>query len=295
VQRAWYLNLDADLELGTRGHYHPSNKLIEQVKARRSALASLVAGESVLDMGQPLGPLTPTPDIVLCWSPTPSALRWLSARAAVTPPAPPVSVLQRVNHRHFVFDLHQWPHRRLIDEHELQELETQPPDAARGWRLKRNFGFAGKGQRVIRPPTTPDDRRWVSDSLRAGPLLCEPNYELVAEYTAHGYIDREGLIAGGICQQRCDAYGQVTGIERVQVSDALAGPLNQMRERLAEGLWTAGYWGPFGFDAFTYRNETGVMLNPLSDVNARFSLGWSVGMGSERERSLQRMTSQLPT
>lgn len=286
--RAWYLNLDADRELSILGHYHSSKKLIEQEKAKRGALASLVGGESVLDRLAPLGKLTPTPDLVLCWSPTPSALRWLAARDAVTPPAPSLSVLQRVNHRHFVFELHDWPERTLLDTPALAKLESVPPSGANGWRLKRHFGFAGKGQRVIRSLLTPDDRRWLTDSLRAGPLLCEPNYELIAEYTAHGYVDGEGLIAGGLCQQRCDTYGQVTGIERVSPDAATAQALNAMRERLAEALWAAGYWGPFGFDAFSYPSANGVRLNPLSDVNARFSLGWSIGMGPERERALQR-------
>jgi hypothetical protein len=288
VQRAWYPNLDADREFGTRGTYQSSQKLLAQAAAQRCALQLLTQGERLLEPSQPATPLQPMPDVVLCWSPTPSALRWLGARGASTTAAPPLHVLKRVNHRHFVFELEVLPGRYRFEPHDLQSLAEKPPDGARGWRLKRSFGFAGKGQRVVRWPLTADDERWLQDSLREGPLLCEPNFELEAEFSAHGYVDERGLIAGAVCQQVCDAWGQVVSIERASPAPEIARALLLMQARLAEALLGAGYFGPFGFDAYLYRGANGPKLNPLSDVNARFSLGWSVGMGQQREVALQR-------
>ena len=54
----------------------------------------------------------------------------------------------------------------------------------------------------------------------------------------------------------------------------------------AESLRSIGYFGPFGIDAFVFRSERGEHLNPLSDLNARFTLGWSTGMGEKREEAL---------
>ena len=61
-----------------------------------------------------------------------------------------------------------------------------------------------------------------------------------------------------------------------------------VRERLApesSGAWrarcaAAGYFGPFGVDAYTYRDRlaraTCDLLQPRSEVNARYSMGFAL-------------------
>ena len=52
------------------------------------------------------------------------------------------------------------------------------------------------------------------------------------------------------------------------------------RERVASALRQAGYFGPFGIDGYTYRGPGGaVCLQPRSEINARYSMGFAVGMG----------------
>jgi len=42
----------------------------------------------------------------------------------------------------------------------------------------------------------------------------------------------------------------------------------------AEHLHSSGYFGPAGIDAFSYRDEKGVMqFNPLCEINARVTMG----------------------
>jgi hypothetical protein len=52
---------------------------------------------------------------------------------------------------------------------------------------------------------------------------------------------------------------------------------------VAQALLEAGYFGPFGIDAFRWVDRAGVeRFNPRCEINARYSMGWAVGMGSRR-------------
>ncbi|HEU5073060.1 MAG TPA: hypothetical protein VFU02_02790, partial [Polyangiaceae bacterium] len=75
---------------------------------------------------------------------------------------------------------------------------------------------------------------------------------------------------------------------RVLDRDELTQSLEQAATTVASYLVRLGYFGPFGVDAFSWCSATGVLLNPVSDVNARFTLAWATGMGALRERALQR-------
>jgi len=50
---------------------------------------------------------------------------------------------------------------------------------------------------------------------------------------------------------------------------------------VASALKSAGYVGPFGLDAFRWRAVSGELhFHALSEINARFTLGWACGMQS---------------
>lgn len=53
-----------------------------------------------------------------------------------------------------------------------------------------------------------------------------------------------------------------------------------MRPRRRSGA--AGYFGPFNVDAFVWRDGGGAHLQPRSEVNARYSMGWSARTGATR-------------
>ena len=51
----------------------------------------------------------------------------------------------------------------------------------------------------------------------------------------------------------------------------------------SRGLREAGYFGPFGVDAFAWEDELGARrFQPRCEVNARYSMGWAAGMGALR-------------
>jgi len=50
-------------------------------------------------------------------------------------------------------------------------------------------------------------------------------------------------------------------------------------EHAAGALSDAGYFGPFGVDAYFWRTGSGALrFNPLGELNARYTMGFSVGM-----------------
>ena len=49
---------------------------------------------------------------------------------------------------------------------------------------------------------------------------------------------------------------------------------------MAGALLPAGYFGPFGVDAYTYRGRAGAsVFQPRSEINARYSMGFAAGWG----------------
>jgi hypothetical protein len=152
---------------------------------------------------------------------------------------------------------------------------------------KRPFGFAGRGQRRVPEEPSADDVRWVADSLGTGGLLIEPAVEIASEYSIHGYVDSKGVVTGASCRFSTDSAGSPSPVELAERDPPRDRALGESARLVAEHLFRAGYFGPFGVDAFEYRNG-GVHLNALSEVNARFTLGWSTGMGSARDAVLER-------
>jgi len=89
-------------------------------------------------------------------------------------------------------------------------------------------------------------------------------------------------VLGDVTVQRCDEHGAWVFSEQARPTDLgddeqLA--LRRETARAAEALHAAGYFGPFGVDAYRYRDDAGALcFNPRSEVNARYSMGWGVGM-----------------
>lgn len=286
-ERVWWLNLDADIELSRPNQYATSRVIAEQLAQQRERLEWLVCGERVVDARALRGQYTGA--LAWCWCPTPSALAALEKLGLESASAPPLEVLQRVNDRRFQM--------RFASVPELERAFVEPGDALDwlaspgAWRLKRAHGFAGKGQRVVRQPLSEDDQRWIRDSAERG-FLRERQLELREEWALHAWVDAAGLLLGQPCRQWCDGWGRVVRLERARLAREPARALSESAEQVARALTEAGYFGPFGIDAFSAETAYGSTFNALGEINARFSLGWSIGMGELREEALQRGASR---
>jgi hypothetical protein len=278
VSFAWLLNLDAEEELERPGAHTPSARVRERIEALRSHLEPLLRGGVVVTEGARADGLTGR-----AWCPTPSALARLARAGATLPPAPALEVLRRVNHRRFSFDLgDDLPGAAFV----TTLAEVRAIAVERGtWLLKLPFGFAGRGRIVIPPgPMSADLEVRIGRALAGGEgAQLEPLVARREDFALHGFLDVSGrLTTGSLSRQRIDERGAWQGTELTTDAD-VEPKLRDELPRAAEALRVAGYFGPFGIDAFTWAAEDGtVHLQRRTEINARYSMGWAVGMGDSR-------------
>jgi hypothetical protein len=286
VAHAWLLNFDVEDELAS-GSAHTTPRAVE---GRFRALADkavglVVPGDVVLWPGVRAEGL-----VGRAWCPTPLALARIAGAGARVPCAPSLDVLRRVNHRRFSADLGQTlpGARYVIARQELDQTLRARPGL---WILKRPFGFAGRGRlKIDAAPLSAlsgREQRWIEASFATGEgLQVEPWVRRERDFALHGYVGRAGAVLGVPTEQRCDAAGAWVSSERAG-RGALSGSehdaLVHAARASADALAAAGYFGPFGVDAYRFVGDSGAAeLNPRSEINARYSMGWAVGMGEVR-------------
>lgn len=224
------------------------------------------------------------------WCPTPRALRLLERAGARVPEAPPLDVLRRVNHRAFSAALGQsLPGARFVTRMDEAEEALSAPSCTGTWLLKRAFGFAGRGVRRVRPgPLSQADRAWVRASLAPGlGLSVEPLVQRLLDLGQHGFVARDGgLTLGEVTVQQVDASGTWRGSARADEGAFTRDEREALHRALVESgeaLREAGYFGPFGVDAFRWLDPDGqTRFEPRCEINARYSMGWAMGMGDRR-------------
>lgn len=295
--RVWVLNLDAEHELEAGRGYAPTRHLAAIVaRESRRLIGSLVApGDLVLGPDEPRGAererLRGLEGRV--WSPTPLALARLAAAGVQVPEAPPVEVLRRVNARPFAAEVRESLGGASFMKRVLGDLEgvlaALATPAADGWLVRRTFGAAGRGRRRIAAGSpTAAERAWLVASLRRGPLVIEPWVAVTREYTRSAWVTRGGaVLISPPCFQETTSAGAWTRTalaERGAVPREDDAALEAAAQAAGEALARAGYFGPFGIDAFRHRASRGEVLNPLSEINARFTMDWVPAMAESSGR-----------
>jgi phosphoribosylaminoimidazole carboxylase (NCAIR synthetase) len=275
----WILNLDAEAELERPDGYNPTAKMAALVAELAPAAAGLLGPD---DERLTPGVAPRRGQIGKAWCPTPRAQRLLRQAGARPEPAPPLAVLRKVNHRRFCFDLgFTLPESRFCDSGTEALAELERCAGGGPWLVKRPFGFAGRGQRRITAVPIADDRRWLhSEGSRDG-LLIEPFVDIVRELAIHGFLSQNGeLTLGRVCEQRCDAQRAWQSTRLAEnLGSATSEQLTNAAERTADALRGEGYFGPFGIDAYENRDAEGALrLNPLGEINARYTMGYAIGM-----------------
>jgi len=290
TRRAWLLNLGAEVELeDARRTLGASERArLPELALRLSALVfpddALLFGLEG-EVGQAEGARG------IAWLPTPRALAALSRAGASAPESPSYEVLRAVNDRRFSLSLGQTlpGQREVTGVAELREALAAPSPSGGNWLLRRPHGFAGRGRRRVREAEVLGAALpWIEASLRHfGALVVEPWVERVADFGMHGYLSRDGMVWLG------EPTFQETAPDGTWISTrpARAGELGREETDLlaasasqaGAALSAAGYFGPFGVDAFRWRDERGALqFNPRCEINARYSMGWGIGMGSSR-------------
>jgi hypothetical protein len=275
---AWVLNLDAELELARPGfEYVPRRKLLEQLATHgQGSRALLGAGDALVAPGVTLGA-----DFVgRAWCPTPLALSALLAVGVTPEPHPEASVLRRVNHRLFAFEAGGGlPEQRYFTER--APLEALLRRAERPWLCKRPMAFAGRGQMRFYGPISDKQWSWLDVSLAQDGLIVEPLVTPTLELSLHGFIWRDGRAElGRICVQQVTERGVFRGVRlaapgELQSVDERA--LFAQGERISGLLHAAGYFGPFGIDAYRYELAGQSAFCALGEINARYTMSFVEG------------------
>jgi hypothetical protein len=285
ARHAWVLNLDADLELGAGAGYEPTRSVRLSMKphVERLAASLLGPGDVLVDESSPALSAAGLPGRAFC--PTARALDVLRRAGADPEPHPSVDVLRRVNSRAFASSLGStMPGAAFVTALDAARsiLVTEPP-VGTAWRAKHAFGMTGRNQRVIRPSVSEPDLAFVRAGLTRGGVQIEPHVAIEGEYAIHGVIAADGSFRIGVLvRQRCDARGAWMSTEPIASSGETLGDIpDRMGEeahRVAHALSGAGFFGPFGIDAYSYRGPGGESrLQPRSEINARYSMGFAVG------------------
>ena len=287
---AWVVNLDAEEELAHPAGYTPSRAMQQRIATIVPSLATLLGDEVVIANGSDARGC-----VGRAWCPTPRAVRmWRSAGCEV-PNVPSLAVLQRVNGRGFCAALGQsLPGSRFVDARAEVEATVRAENERGDWLLKRAFGYAGRGRRRVHAGAlSAHDAAWVDASLREGGVQVEPWVECVAEFALHGWIaegagrgDDRVVVWGDVTEQQVDAHGAwvgtaVAGVDALSREESTA--LRAAATEAARALIDAGYFGAFGVDAYRWRDARGAThFNPRSEITARYSMGWAVGMNGRR-------------
>ncbi|HEX7665483.1 MAG TPA: hypothetical protein VF407_13250 [Polyangiaceae bacterium] len=286
---AWVLNLDADVELaaiatgaaGARTAYTPKKELVEATRRFGPVVAERLLDpqrDLVIDEASP--PRIAEGFVGRAFCPTPRALRLLARAGAVPEAHPECDVLVRVNSRAFCAELGQTLEGAAFVttlESARAHLEsTTPKGIATRWRVKRNFGMTGRGQRVVDPAKVTDaDLAFVRAGLAEGGVQIEPDVTIASERSIHGMLAADGsFVLGRVVEQRCDARGAWVSSDPLPTGEEPLG-LRAEAERVARALRSARYFGPFGVDAFVYEADGGRVLQPRSEINARYTMGFA--------------------
>ena len=283
---AWVLNLDADLELARGAGYSPSSGVARAMDAFAGRLRDSLVGlrDIVVDASSREGSAAGFVGRAFC--PTPGAIAMLVRAGADPEPHPPVDVLRRVASRAFSASLGStMPKEAFVTRlDEARALLRTDPAPGNGWRIKRAFGMAGRGHRVVQAAPRDADVAFLASWIAEG-VHIEPNVRIASEYALHGRLSRDGSVRlGALTRQRTDPRGAWVSSERVADGpEDVTAALDAEARRAARALADAGHFGPFGVDAFTYEGEDGrIVLRARSEINPRYSMGFGVGFGDSR-------------
>ncbi len=287
----WVLNPDAERELGAVASYAVKNAFKERISERRHLFEKLCQKEPFFfahDLDQ-----AHQGERALLWCPTNYGKSCARDAGLTVSASPTMHVLRRVHDKRFLSQsLEQLalPGRTVIESEDA--WRDYLSRATEETRVKRFFGYAGKGQRVWKKEGGRDDERWLVDSLRQGGFIAEPDWSGAEQYSMHGFVDGRGILLGEPCRLLTDRCGAPIEVRQLGTYEKQHAPdsLREIASLTAEKLLEAGYFGPFGLDILC-----GPAGPSLIDLNPRFTLGWSQGFGPRRSEALERALTPVPS
>ena len=272
----WILNLDAEDELSHPGAHTPTRASLDRIAQLIPRLRSTLLGPDDRVLWPPVPELTGAPhhqnDVgrIAAWMPTRFAQQQ-ARRLGLSLEGPPMEVLRAVNHRKFCAALGQHlPDAAFVTTRD-EALAVLGRDVERRWLLKRPWGYAGRGRKIWRAADV--EVPWLDAGLAEGGLQIEPLVERTDDWSLHGTLERDGTVTFATpVRQQVDRFGAWLG-SMPDPDLPWKRELAQIGHTVAQALWRAGYWGPFGVDAYEWVDAGVRRFQPLSEINARFTMG----------------------
>jgi hypothetical protein len=112
---------------------------------------------------------------------------------------------------------------------------------------------------------------------------------VVDDFALHGWISREGVVTLGVptvqrVDRRTGAWIETIMADTQSLSNEEREALVSRAHEAGLALAREGYFGPFGIDAFRYRDREGrLRFCARCELNARYTMGWPVGMHAVRD------------
>jgi hypothetical protein len=159
----------------------------------------------------------------------------------------------------------------------LAELDAHlaaGPDAA--WVVKAPWSSAGRHRVFGANRTLTGEARVAAERLIAlvGAVTFEPWLDRICDVAVCGVIGDDVRVDPPHAIHTDPRGGfRGIGLERPPLDAAEHDQLIVTAERVAHALQEAGYRGPFGVDAFVYRDGGERRMQPLCEINARFTFG----------------------
>lgn len=285
IPRAWVLNLEADDQRARGRGWTPSRALLTVIDEQAKKLVATLVRPGDIVLGRDDQHVHGDAYVGEAWSPTERALARMKRAKVRMAKTPAPSVIERVSGRAFAQRLAAvTPCEREVrtDEGDIEGLPDGPT------RVSLEHTCAGRGHFNAE---NREELRAVIERLRAGHarLYVAERVEVIADFALHGWISSDAeLLLGAPTEQRVDRRTRawldtVTGSD-VQLSPAERDALFACARDAAQSLIGEGYFGPFGIDAFRYRDRDGaVRFCARCELNARYTMGWAIGMRSQRD------------
>ena len=122
---------------------------------------------------------------------------------------------------------------------------------------------------------------WLDVSLERDGLIAEPLVTPTLEVSVHGFVWQDGRHElGRVCVQEVSDRGVFRGVRLAlanELESAESASLFERATSVARLLYEAGYFGPFGIDAYRYRVDDARGFCALSEINARYTMGFAIG------------------
>ncbi|HEY0250083.1 MAG TPA: hypothetical protein VGC41_01100 [Kofleriaceae bacterium] len=267
--------IDANLDQETRWLGSPLKKPARQRASFASLLLPVLAPE--VPVLHTLEPFDPGSTDLLCpaelrtGTPVHADLRWANPEA------------RAVNDRRFALSLATelglalpgMTTIRSLDEldHLLANRRTGPGGK---WVAKAPWSAAGRSRIFGRDNAIgPDDRIALPRLLAlAGELVFEPWLDRIFDVAVCGTVGDviDLLPPHGLASGPTGSFHGIS-LDHPPLDRPELDQLRFAAERAGHALHAAGYRGPFGIDAFVYREGNGRRLHPLCEINARHTFG----------------------